>query len=101
MAPFLIDRLKNGGDALAAANAHRDQRKYAANSMQFMQRFDSHNCTGGSQRVPERNSASIWICFVRGKSQFALNREYLGCKSFVQFDDIRLFRAQACTFVQL
>src|SRR5512133_3496318 len=63
--PLLVGRsghaLEDGSNALAATDAHGDQRVTAANALQLIQCLDRDQCPGGAYRVAQRNAGAIRI----------------------------------------
>jgi len=59
------DPFEDGGDALAAADAHGDERVPAAGPAQLVQGLDGEDGAGGADRVPERDAAAVGVGPVR------------------------------------
>ena len=55
------DALEDRGDALAAADAHRDQRVPAAGPAQLVEGLDDQDGAGGAERVTQGDTASVRI----------------------------------------
>src|SRR5215212_5622565 len=61
--------LEDGGDALAAADAHGDQRPPAPGALELVQRLDGQDGAGGPDRVPERHPGAVGVGAVLGQAQ--------------------------------
>src|SRR5690242_12175089 len=56
-----LNALQDGGDALADADTHRDQRISAAGAVQLPRRGQSDARARRAERMPDCDSAAIWV----------------------------------------
>src|SRR6266702_5609683 len=63
--------LEDRGDALAAADAHGDERVPAGGPPQLIQRLDDEDGTSGTDRVPKRDPAAVWVGLIQRQAEFA------------------------------
>src|SRR5215469_17720806 len=82
--------LEDGGDALAAADAHGDQGVVAAGAVQFVQRLDGQDRSGGADRVAEGDAAAVGVGLVRRQPELSGHGERLGGEGLVQLDHVDL-----------
>src|SRR5580658_9833740 len=53
------DALEDRGEALAAADAHRDERVLAAGALELVQGLDGQDGPGGGNGMPEGDAAAV------------------------------------------
>ena len=71
-----LDPFEDRGDALAAADAHRNQRIPAAGPAQLVEGLGDQDGTGGAERVPEGDAASVRVGPFRRKAELCGDGEY-------------------------
>ena len=80
------DPLEDRGDALAAADAHGDQRVAAAGALQLVDRLDGEDRAGGADRVAERDAAAVRVDL--GRIEAELRATAQACAAKASFDSI-------------
>src|SRR3712207_5048549 len=75
--------LEDGGDALAAADAHGDQGPAAAGALQLIQGLDGQDAAGGPDRMPEGDAGTIRVGPVLGQTQVPDHGQGLGGEGLV------------------
>src|SRR5690606_15622678 len=60
---------EDGGDALAAADAHRRQAVAAAGAVQFVHQLDGDDRAGRAHRMAQRDAAAVGIGLLRIEPQ--------------------------------
>src|SRR5690606_11764653 len=85
-----LDAFEDGGNALAAANAHGDQRIAAAGAVQLMDGLDGDDRAGRANRVAQRDARTIGVDLGRVGAQALGHCAGLRGKGFIGFDDIHL-----------
>src|SRR5258708_14227851 len=87
--------LEDRGDALAAADAHGDQRVPAARPPQLIQRLDDQDGARGTDRVPERDTAAVRVGPLRRQAELADDRQGLRRKRLVHLEHVDLVDLQS------
>src|SRR5579859_1693022 len=96
--PFGLNALKDDSNTLSHPDAHGAERILTAAAQQLVRRRGNKARAAGTQRMAERNRAAVGI-HARGivsYAKFTENSERLGCKGFIQFDDVHLTDRQIC-----
>src|SRR5712671_921066 len=88
--PLFSDPLEDRGDALAAADAHRDERVALLRALELVERLHGEDGSCGADRMAERHRAAVRIHFRRIQSQIPGYRHRLRSEGFVRFDHIHV-----------
>src|SRR5271157_6430796 len=80
------DALEDRGDALAAADAHRDERVPAAGAPELVQRLDGQDGPGGGDGVPEGDAAAVRVGALLRQAQFPDHRQRLRGEGLVDLE---------------
>ena len=64
-----LQPLEHRRDALAAADAHRDQRVAAAGALQLVHRLDREDRAGRADRMAERDRAAVRVGLLRSRGR--------------------------------
>src|SRR6266403_1506576 len=86
--------LHHHGNPLPPANASRSQPILLPAPPQFVQQRNHQPRSRRSQRMPQRDSTTVHIHFLAIESQFFLDRQVLGRKRLVDFDQIDVVQRQ-------
>ncbi len=92
----MLNTLKDHGNALTHTDAHRTQRVAPAASVQFVARGQRQSGTAHSQRVAQRNRATVRVD-VRGiirQAQLTQHAQRLRGESFVKLDNVHIVNAE-------
>src|SRR5690606_19825813 len=81
---------EHNGDTLAAADTHGHQGIAAACPLQFIDRLDGDDGTGGAYRVAKGNARAIGVDPGRVQAQFTADGAGLGGEGLVGFDYIEI-----------
>src|SRR5438445_8157016 len=86
----LVDALDDHGQALASADAHRLDADGLAQRLQIVDERRHDPCTGLTERVTERDRATVRVQLVRERvdADVVAHRKHLSGERFVQLDDV-------------
>src|SRR6202035_5460106 len=89
-----LDPFENRGDALAAADAHRDQRVPAAGPAQLVEGLDDQDGAGGAERVTEGDATSVRVGPFRWKAELGGDGEGLRGERLVHLEHVDVIHLQ-------
>src|SRR5664279_5085757 len=72
------------GDALAAPDAHRDQRAVGVGPTHLVERLDGEDRPGGGHRVAQGDAAAVWVGLLPRQVQVADHRQRLSREGLVE-----------------
>src|SRR5438132_12034435 len=81
----LVQVAEEGGDPLAAADAHGDDAPLRLAALELICQLDGQDGAGGAHRVAERDGAAIWIDLLGIDLQLADHGDRLRGESLIQF----------------
>src|SRR3954462_7211827 len=88
------DLLVEGGDALAAADAHRDHGSPAAGAAEFVEGLDGQDAAGGADRVAQGNATPVGVGLFGGKAKLPGDGQSLGGEGLVGLEDVDVVHGQ-------
>jgi hypothetical protein len=89
-----LDPFEDRGDALAAADAHRDQRVPAAGPAQFVEGLDDQDGTGGAERVTQGDAAAVRVGPFRRQAELGGDGEGLRGERLVHLEHVDVIHLQ-------
>src|SRR5580700_2846283 len=92
--PHQLDPFEDRGDALAAADAHRDQRVPAAGPAQLVEGLDDQDGAGGAERVTQGDAAAVRVGPFRRKAELGGDGEGLRGERLVHLEHVDVIHLQ-------
>src|SRR2546423_368160 len=86
---------EDGGDALAAADAHGGEGVPAAGAPELVERLDGQDCPGRADRMTEREAAAVRVDAFRRQPEFPGYGQGLGGEGLVHLEDVDLVQLEA------
>src|SRR5215470_760817 len=82
--------LDDRGDALAAADAHRNQSVTLTGPMQLVHALHREDASGSPDRMAERDRAAVRVHLGRIEAELLVNPERLSRERLVRFDNVHV-----------
>src|SRR5258706_8140910 len=96
-----LQRFEHPGRALAAADAHRDDREATAAPAQLVQRGRRQLRTGATERMAERDRTAVDVDAIVGDAELALAVHRLRRERFVELEQLDVFDGEVMLREQL
>src|SRR5207249_11479702 len=97
MACLCSETLEDGGNALPAPDAHRDQRVASTGAVEFVDGLGHDDRAGRADGMAQRDARAVRVDFRRVETQLSRHRTGLRGKGLVRLDDVEVLNAETAT----
>src|SRR5437867_9791021 len=94
---FTSETLEDGGNALPAPDAHRDQRVASTGAVEFVDGLGHDDRAGRADGMAQRDARAVRVDFRRVETQLSRHRTGLRGKGLVRLDDVEVLNAETAT----